>query len=156
MEYPVQIEGFEGQSIEIKSPGFFSGPKLLIDGQPAPKGPKRNQMLLRQSDGTEKVASWQPRFLGLDVPDLVVDGQTISVVDSLKWYEWVWCVLPLALIFVGGLIGAFVGFAGFFINSKLFRSSMNGAAKYLAGGAVSLAALITYVILALMVTSAIG
>ena len=156
MQYPVQIEGFEDQSIEVKAPSLLSGPKLLVDGQPAPKGPKRNQMLLRQSDGTEKVASWQPRFGGMDVPDLVVDGQTITVVDSLKWYDWIWCALPMALIFVGGLIGAFVGFAGFFINSKLFRSSLNGAAKYLAGGAVSLAAVITYVILALMVTSAIG
>jgi hypothetical protein len=156
MQYPVEIEGFEGQSIEIKAPGFLSGPKLLVDGQPAPKGPKRNQMLLRHSSGTEMVASWKPRLLGLDVPSLVVEDQTISVVDSLKWHEWLWCALPMLLIFGGGAIGASIGFIGLYINIKLFRSSLQGAAKYLVTGAVFVASFIIYGILAVLIAMAIG
>ena len=39
MEYLVSIEGVEGHQLAVTSQRWFTGSKLLIDGQPAPKGP---------------------------------------------------------------------------------------------------------------------
>jgi len=38
MQHYVHAEGFEGRQLMIESAGFFSGPRLLLDGQPAAKG----------------------------------------------------------------------------------------------------------------------
>ena len=156
MQYPVQIEGFEGQSIVVQAPGFLAGPKLLVNGQPAAKGPKRNQLSLRRNDGMEAVVQWKPRALGLDVPQLLVDGQTVEVVESLKWYEWLWSALPLVLIFSGGAIGGLLGAIGLFANIKLFRSSLSNIVKYLATGAVIVAVGVAYAIVAMLVATAVG
>jgi hypothetical protein len=153
MQYPVQIQGFESQSIEVKAPGLFSGPKLLVNGQPAPKGPKRNQMALHRDDGAEAVAVWKPRLLGLDVPQIAVDGETIQVVEPLPWYQWLWSALPVLLVFAGGAIGAFAGVLALFVNIKLFRSSLNGVVKYLATAAASFAAVLVYFVLATMISA---
>src|SRR5262245_32356752 len=90
MRYPVPIEGFEGQTIEVEAPGFLSGAKLLVNGQPAPKGPKRMQMILHRNDGKEVIATWSPVLMGLDMPRLSIDGKPLNVIAPLKWYEWMW------------------------------------------------------------------
>lgn len=43
MRYPVKLEGFEGQTIEIQPGGFLSGPKLLVNRQSEQKGKKSAQ-----------------------------------------------------------------------------------------------------------------
>jgi len=143
MSYNVNIDGCEGQNIELRV-SFFSGPKLFVNGEPAPKGNKRGEMVLRRNDGREIVARWKPQFMGLDVPQLVVDGETLAVVEPLKWYEWLWGGLPILLVFVGGLLGALAGVIGFFINTKVFRSNLNGFLKYVVSGVVSVLALVAY------------
>ena len=66
MKYAVNLQGFEGQTIELQTQGMLSGPKLLVNGKPASKGEKRGEMLLRRNDGKEVVAKFQTAFL--DVP----------------------------------------------------------------------------------------
>ena len=88
MIYKVNMEGFEGQDIEVKT-SFWSGPKLLINGQLAPKGNKRGEMLLQSNDGKQVVARWKRQFMGLDVPQLVVDEKVINLAEPLRWYQWV-------------------------------------------------------------------
>jgi len=153
MQYQVKIDGFESQTIQVQAPGLFSGAKLLVNGQPAPKGPKRNQMALRRDDGAEVVAVWKPRMLGLDVPQIAVDGKPIQVVEPLPWYQWLWSALPVLLVFAGGAIGAFAGVLALFVNLKVFRSSMNGAVKYLATAAASFTAVLVYFVLATMISA---
>ncbi len=77
--YPLQLQGFEGQSLEVRPSGLASGPKLLVNGQPATPGVRRGLMVLRRNDGREIVASLRPQVLGLDVPRLYVDGQLINM-----------------------------------------------------------------------------
>jgi hypothetical protein len=156
MTTQIELEGFEGQMIEVKPPGFLSAAKLLLNGQNAPKGPKRGQMLLHKNDGTEVIASWQPSMMGLDMPKLVVDGDVIEIVKPLEWYEMVWGALPILLVFLGGLLGAVAGIIGFSINTKVFRSELNTAVKFLITGAVSLGAGIVYLVLVTLLTLMIG
>lgn len=156
MNHPLNLEGFEGQTLEVKTGGLFGGAQLVLNGQPAPKGPKRGQVLLRRTDGREVIATWKPQALGLDVPRLEVDGKRINVVEPLKWYEWVWSGLPILLIFVGGAIGAVAGIVAFGVNTQIFRSARSTALKFLLTAAVSALAVVVYVVLATLLSIAMG
>lgn len=155
MGYTATIEGFEGQKIEVNV-GFWSGPKLLVNGQPAPKGQKRGEMVLQRNDGRQVVASWKPQALGFDVPQLVVDGKAVNLVEPLKWYQWVWGGWPVLLLFFGGALGAIAGVLGFSINAKIFRTEMSEVLKYVVTGAVSVLAVVAYFIVALVVSMLIN
>jgi hypothetical protein len=156
VNYPITLEGFEGQAIDVQTAGFLTGPKVLINGQPAAKGPKRGQMILRRNDGRDVVAVWKPQFLGLDVPQLAVDGKAIQVAEPLPWYVWVWSALPIILIFIGGALGAMAGMVGFSINTSIFRSSWPGPAKFGLTAVVSVVTVIVYVMAVTLFLAAIG
>lgn len=121
MLYPVKIAGFENQNIEVKQ-GLFTGAKLLCNGQPAPKGDKRRQMLLRRDDGSYVDATWKKELMGFDVPKLIVGGNEIQLVKPLKWYEYLWSSLLCLVLFYVGIIGL-VGYVFCLIlNVRIFRS----------------------------------
>jgi hypothetical protein len=156
MTQQIELEGFEGQQIEIKPAGSFSAAKVLVNGKPAGKGPKRGQMLMRKNDGTEVIANWQPAMMGFDMPKLVVDGKVITLAKPIKWYEMVWSALPILLVFMGGLLGGITGFIGFSANLKVFRSELNTAVKFMLTAGISVAAVIAYIVLAMLFYAASG
>lgn len=147
MSYILKIEGFEGQNIEARV-SFWASPKLIINGVPAPKGPRRGEMVLQRNDGRQVIASWKPQVMGLDVPQLVVDGKTVSLAAPLKWYQWVWSALPILLVFWGGLLGGIAGVIAFSINTSIFRSRLNEILKYVITGVISIIATLVYLFLA--------
>jgi hypothetical protein len=155
MKYSTHLEGFEGQKIEVDI-GFWSGPKLLVNGEPASKGVKRGELLLQRNDGRQVTATWKPQALGFDVPQLVVDGKPVNLVEPLKWYQWLWGGWPVTLIFVGGLLGALAGVIGFSINAKIFRSELNDAMKYVASGIVAILAVAAYFVAAVIFSLVMG
>ncbi len=156
MNYPIKLEGFEGQTIEVQPAGTFSGYKLLINGQPAPDGLKHGQMLLRRNDGTQAIATWKVQLLGFDVPQLVVDGKPIALEEPLKWYEWVWGGWSVLLLLIGGALGAIAGFIAFSVNIKIFRSSMGSVEKYLLTAVISAVAVMAYLVVATLLAGALG
>jgi hypothetical protein len=142
MAIPLHIEGFEGQNIQVEPAGFFTAARLLVDGQPAPKGKKPNQNRLTRNDGREVVVTWRPQLL--DMPKLVVDGKTIDIVKPLHWYEWVWSALPILLIIIGGALGGITGIIAFSINSKIFRSEQATLLKYIYTLLISVGSVIVF------------
>lgn len=151
MSYTANIDGFEGQNIEVNI-SFWTGPKLLVNGQPAPKGSKRGEMVLQRNDGAQVIATWKPQLIGLDVPQLIVDRKTVALVEPLKWYQWVWGGWPVFLLFIGGALGAIAGLVAFSINARIFRTEMNNVLKYVVSGVVSALAVIAYFIAAVVVS----
>lgn len=145
MDYFPEIEGFEGQNIEVKT-SSWAGPKLLINGQLAEKGAKRGDMVLHRNDGRQVTATWKSQMLGLDAPQLVVDGKAVNLVEPLQWYQWVWSGWPILLVFIGGALGAIVGIIGFSISARLFRTNLNGFLKYIVTGLISIAAVLVYLV----------
>jgi hypothetical protein len=145
MGYKIQKDGFEGQDIEVVM-SFWSGIKLMVNGEKAQKGPKRNQMLLKRNDGKEVIATWKPKILGLDVPQIEIDGEVIEVVRPLTWQELIFVGSPIAILFLGGAVGAGIAIVGFFINAKLFRSELSNAMKYISSIAVTVGLIIGYLI----------
>ena len=143
MEYPVHIDGFEGRQLSVTSGGILAGARLFVDGQPAPKGPKRGQLLLRRNDGTEVVARLRGGFVD-PIPEIIIDGKTVAVAEPLRWYQWGWAGLPLVLLILGGALGAI----GAFINGRIFRSALPGIAKYVVTAMVFAGSVILFLLLA--------
>ena len=137
MRYTVDLEGFEGQKIEVQPAGLFGAAKLFVNDVEARNGAKRGEMILTRNDGREVVAAWRNNFL--DVPKLVVENKLINVVKPLAWYEWVWNGWPVVLLFGGGALAIV-------INLNVFRSQQNTGLKYLLTGLISFSALIAYII----------
>jgi hypothetical protein len=150
MNYPVTIPGMEGQNIEV-SYSFWTGNRLLVEGERAQKGTTRNQFLLKKNDGTTAVATWKIQALGFDVPQLQVDDMVVKAVEPLAWYELLWSILPVGLILIGGFIGAICGFVAFFFNGRIFRSDMSVILKYVVTALISGAAVVTWLIVAVAV-----
>ncbi len=103
-------------------------------------------MVLQRNDGRPVYATWRPQLMGMDVPQLVVDGKVIYLAQALKWYQWVWSALPILLVFWGGLMGAVLGIIAFTINTSIFRSSRNEVYKYIFTGVVSILATMIYLV----------
>jgi hypothetical protein len=149
MSYRATIAGLEGQDVQVQV-SFWTGPKLLINGQPAPQGRTRGEMLLRRNDGSQATASWRPQMLGVDVPQLAVDGQIIRLVEPLKWYEWLWIGLPILMVFGGGALGAVAGVLGLTISARVMRMPLNGVVKYLLTGVITVLSGVVYLAAALL------
>ena len=156
MNYKVALNGFEGQNVEVQPPGLFTGPKLLVAGQPAPAGAKRGEMVLRRNDGKDVTVAWKPQLMGLDVPRLAVDGSVVEVVKPLPWYVLAWSALPLVLILIGGLLGGVTGAVAAYLNLKLFRTSLPGVVKFIFSAVVGGVAVLVYFLVALTLLSAVG
>ncbi|MEN8241776.1 MAG: hypothetical protein ABFS17_07635 [Chloroflexota bacterium] len=151
MNHKINLEGFENQNIEVKT-SFWAGPKLLVSGEPAQKGTKRGEMIIQRDDGQQVIATWKPQFLGLDLPQLVVDGKVEKLVEPLKWYQWVWGGWPIFLLFLGGALGAIAGMISVAINAKIFRTELSEALKYLVSGVIAVLAVAAYFVAATILT----
>jgi hypothetical protein len=69
-------------------PGFFSGAKLLVNGEPAPRGPERGQMILPRDDVTAEIVTWESNPMWLNPPILLVGKARINIIEPLHWYDW--------------------------------------------------------------------
>jgi hypothetical protein len=138
MDYPVVIDGFEDHEIILRSTPWGAASTLLLDGEMAPAGPRRNQYFLTRKDGTEVLVKFRNSLFD-SVPQLLVDGKAINVVAPLPWKVMVWCLLPLALVFTPGFDGIMLGFAGSWVNTRMFRTEWTAMQKYLATALVTLA-----------------
>lgn len=155
MRYDVNLENFEGQNIEVEH-SLISGIKLLVNGEPAPKGQKRGEFVLQSNDGRQVIATWKQQALGIDIPQLVIDGKAINLVEPLKWYQWAWGGGVGLLVFTGGALGAVLGLVAFVVNAKIFRMDVPGVLKYVLTGAVSVLAIIIYFVAVILIQLALG
>jgi len=53
MEYPVEIEGFNEKKVALRTATLLAGPVLTVNGEPATKGPGKNQYRLTGDKGEE-------------------------------------------------------------------------------------------------------
>ncbi len=127
-----------------------------MNGQPAAAGPKRGQMALRRNDGRDAIVRWRPQFLGLDVPQLYVDGYVVNVAPPLPKAVWLWSALPVLLVLIGGALGALVGFIAFAVNNRIFRTSWSTLTKFSVSLLVSLASGVVYLAIANVLFAVLG
>lgn len=154
MRYQVNLGGLAGRKVEVETRAVFGGARVLVDGQPAPKGPRRAQFLVRGTDGRDSVLELKTSVLD-PVPQVLWAGQTIKLEEALKWYQWLWSGVPLLLVFLGGAIGGLVGAVAVTLNVRILRSDMSGILRYTATAFVSVAAYGMYLAIASTFISAI-
>ena len=146
MDYPVVIDGFENHEIAVRSTPWGAASTLLLDGEVAPRGQRRNQFILTRKDGTEALVKFRNGLFD-SVPQLVVDGKVKNVVPPLSWPITVWCLAPLLLCFTPGFDGIMLGFAGSWVNTRIFRTELTTTQKYLLTAAATLVAAGIYLLL---------
>jgi sulfite exporter TauE/SafE len=67
--------------------------------------------------------------------------------NNMKWYEQLFCALPIALVSVGGAIGGLCGGLAFALNINIFSKQLSTAKKYLFTTLITLGAVICYFII---------
>jgi len=135
----------EDQNVALRVAGTFTGPKLMLNGQPVAK--QKGVFHLRSNTGSAMAVKFKGRFLD-PIPNLLVGGQTIQVVPALEWYQYIWMGIPIVLIFVGGAIGGLCGGLAAGMSSRVFRSNFSEGMKYALTGLISLGAFLTYFVVA--------
>lgn len=149
--YPVSIPGFENQKIELESSGFFSPSKILVDGVKAQSGDKNNEVVIQNHKGKKTRIFFQNAFFDT-VPRLLVDGQIIRVVPTLKWYQYLWSGLTLFLVLFGGALGAIISMIAFLLSIRTMRTNWRMINKYLVVLTIHALTMGVYVALSLLIT----
>jgi hypothetical protein len=145
MRYPLELEGFEGHTMEVSGSGFIQGPRLYFDGRPAKRGPGKLEYLLTRNDGI-KVKLTLRQTVFDNAPHVIFEGEKIRLAEPLRPIEGIWCALPLLLIFFGGMIGGGLGAAAFWLNTRVFGMDMSVPEKYLLTGLISAIAVFLWLI----------
>ncbi len=149
MKALLTIEGLEGHSVEVYSPGFLQGPRLTIDAGPAPKGKGRNVYTLQGGNGQPITIRLKPSLV-YDLPSVEVNGTRRELVPPLKWYQYLLSLFPLVLI-LGGIPGIIFALILFLVNIRVWRSGLPAVAKYVLVLALSLGLpLLYYIVLFLL------
>lgn len=138
MKHRVEIEGFESQNIEAQF-GLFR-PTLFVNGQEVQRDSSGN-MVLQADNGETVVARWKTPWF--DAPYLVVGNKTVWITPPMKWYQRLWCSLPLILLFIGGIVGGIIGLLAFFANMRVFWMT-SGRARYVYTGLIFIFAIVIY------------
>jgi hypothetical protein len=120
--YPIKIPGFGKQRIELEISGFLGKTRILLNGNPAEKGHRKDEFILYQPDGVRVSTQLQSTFFDV-IPKVIVHGEAYEILPPLTWYQYVFTGLSLILVLFGGGYGGLLGMISFLINIRLFRSS---------------------------------
>ena len=136
---------FKRQRLAVETAGWFTGPKLLLNGSIA--GKRKGVYTVASDAGNGVPIKLKYNFLD-PIPRVTIGDESAELAPSLKWYEYVWIGIPVLLVFVGGAIGGFAGALGACANGRVFRSSYSAPAKYGLSALITAGAFVAYVILA--------
>jgi hypothetical protein len=145
VELAIPLEGFENRRLAVQTGGLVSGPKVVIDGAPAPR--QKGTYFVRNNRGEEVQVKLKPGLLD-PVPRVEIAGQVLSLAKPLTWFEYVWMALPIALVFIGGALGGLCGASAVYASARVFRGGRSTGAKFAISGAYSLAAFVVWFVLA--------
>jgi len=124
---PFAYPGFEGRGLALRPMGFFSAAGIVADGKPAPR--KGRSFTVADNQGAPVIFQLRGNLLD-PIPAVVVGDQTIRLARPFAWYEYILVLLPMALLFVGGLLGGLCGGVAVLINARLLRGGEPAAIRY--------------------------
>lgn len=153
--YPVQIPGCENKNVEVQVAGFITPIKILVNGDPAQPGNKRNEVIIKGKNGKPVSVYIQSAYFDT-IPKLRVNGQTIQIAPPLFWYQYLWSAIPLILVLFGGMLGAILALFGFIFNVRLFRTNFPPFVRFLLVGLSHIIVWAIYFALAIFITAATG
>lgn len=148
MKHTFTLPEFPNSTFEMETSIWTGKPTLAMDGELISRSGEKGRPFLIPTDSEEHVKAYpKPSYLDM-VPALEIDGIRHNIVDKLKWYEYVLCLVPLLLVFIGGGLGGAIGGVGAVSNLQIMRTDGSNATKYLKVIAVSMAAYLVYFVAA--------
>lgn len=144
MVLPFELSELPSCRLAVRTGGIFSDPTLLVDDKPVQAAKDGTFTVLGESAEPVTV-----RLVtrGMDmIPDVRVGDHTVVLRPPLRWFDYLWCLLPVLLFLVAipgaisGVLGAFVTY----LNLRLFRTIRSPFAHYFVVAFVSVAALALY------------
>lgn len=153
MRIDVEHPRFEHTGLQLDTGGIFGSPGLFLDGRELQPDDDGTYFV---EDGQGEKASIRVKNTAFDpIPRLMIDSDEHTVVEPLRWFEWVWVGIPFILIPIGGCLGGGLGGMALVINATIFRTTDNTPLKWGATAGVSIAAFITFFVLAVALELAI-
>lgn len=148
LEYSLPLPGFEDKEVTIRL-SYWVGPKLLINNKkikPIKKNiiTKNREFALTSDFGKSVNIKFKHRVLDI-VPKVYIDGNEFKIARQLNVWEYIWICLPLILVFIGGVLGSFIGTIALYSNSILIRKPKKIFFKYLLPGITTLASFWFYI-----------
>jgi hypothetical protein len=153
MDIEINEPEFAQHPLTFRTAGVIASAKLLQDGA-ALKG-RRGVFTPLGADGAPVEIKLAYRFLDA-IPDLKIGGRTVRLARPLTWYEYVWIGLPMALVIVGGVLGAVIGVSATMASGRILRMHEDAAFRYALTGTITVGAVVTYFVLAVAIRAAIG
>jgi hypothetical protein len=153
MRIPIQHPAFKSKRLSVEQAGFFTGPKVLLDGVVVKKQKGRYPVM---SDSGQQVLI-QMRYNLLDpIPTVKIGDAPIELAKPLRWFEYAWIGVPMLLVFAGGALGGFVGAGSTVVNGRIFRSDRSAVAKYALAAVTTVAGAAIFFVIAIAIRIAIG
>ena len=125
---PISISGVRGP-VNVTTNPFTGKATVLVDGLPVERG-RGGKYALPASDGGTVEAKVSSSFIQ-PFPSIEVAGVKHPTGPKLPIFLQVLMVLPLGLVFVGGLLGGLVGAIGVGANALIARGEQSMAIKAL-------------------------
>ncbi len=147
LKFQIDYPNFNSKELVVRG-SYYGRPKLFLDGKKV-KSITRNifsrkrKYKIEDDNGIPVDILLSQRWLDA-IPHLEIDGNKIIIRGALKWYEYLWIIIPIILLFIGGGIGGLIGSIGTLTNSILFRKFTSPFAKYLVTGVNTLVAFILF------------
>jgi hypothetical protein len=139
---PIAASGVNGPVV-VTSNAFTGQHTVTVGGQPIPRG-KGGTYQLPSSDGGSVEAKVSSSFFNPS-PTLQVAGKKYASGPPLPIVLQILMLLPLGLVFVGGLIGGLIGALGVGVNTLVARSNYSTIVKVLMMLGILVAAIIIWV-----------
>ena len=141
---PIAVSGVNGPVV-VTSNAFTGQHTVTVDGQPIPRG-KGGTYQLPSSDGGGVEANVSSSFFNPSPAHLPGSSrQEIASGPPLPMVLQILMLLPLGLVFVGGLIGGLIGALGVGVNTLVARSDYSTMVKVLMMLGILAAAIIIWV-----------
>lgn len=141
MELQVIHPGFKFQRLSVRTADSATVAALLLNGTVILY--THSECTLIDDFGEVVTVQFSPELTG-HLPILKLDGESIALIRSLTWDEYVWSGLPLLLVFVGSALGAVIGYFAALINIKIMRTGCSALVRY---GLTSLTNLLSLLVL---------
>ncbi|TAL85357.1 MAG: hypothetical protein EPN74_08330 [Rhodanobacter sp.] len=148
MEFVVVYPAFKRQQLMIRAAGFFRRSEVLLNGITVQR--VKGKYPVRNDEQAMVAVQLRSRFFDA-IPAVRIGNATVDLVAPLRWYEQLWVGLPILLLFVGGTLGAGIGSFAALVNSRIFRDERHIDFRYLLAGLVTLAAGVSFVVLAVAI-----
>lgn len=145
-EIPIELSGFEGRNLKIIDNGIFKPCDIFIDGQKVRRTRSKYIIIDNKKEEAEIKFIWNFLF---DAGKVSIRNQVFVIKEPLRWYQYLWGVWPMLMIFVGGAIGGGLGAVAATINMQIFRTRLQGFSKYLVTLFIAFSAVTIWLIIAM-------